>query len=70
MLVKIDGIQVAALSYNRRYEGAIAPGSHLLRLIQIPDTVSSRSETTHLVVRKGLTYHLTATRLGHEVMLR
>ena len=70
LLLKIDGQQVTSITYNRGYDAPIAAGPHTIGLVQLPDTVTSRAEPIRLVVRKGKTYQLNATRVGHQVTLQ
>jgi hypothetical protein len=59
--LSIDGVQVAVLGLNQRYEGVLRPGKHLLSMTTNPRTEGLTRLTQRILdAEPGKTYALTA----------
>ena len=68
--LKVDGKQTAQVYYNRRYEGPIAAGSHVLSVEPVIGRGNTRPTETRLNVESGKTYTFTASWQDTAIVLQ
>ena len=68
--IKIDGVQTAAIGYNRRYEGAIPAGPHVLTVFPMVSHGNAKPTDTKLNVEPGKSYSFTAMRQDIQLVLK
>jgi hypothetical protein len=68
--LKIDGVQMTPIAYNRRYDAPIAAGSHVLTVYPVVSREGARPTEKRLNVEPGKTYTLTAKRADIEIVLQ
>ena len=68
--LKIDGVQMAPIVYNRQYDAPIAAGSHVLTVYPVVSREGARPTERRLNVEPGKTYTLTAKRADIEIVLQ
>jgi hypothetical protein len=56
----IDGVEVANLPFNRRYEGTLTPGEHVLSISTTPRKNGPELNNRRLNAKPGKTYSFTA----------
>ena len=68
--LKIDGVQMTPITFNRRYDASIASGSHVLTVFPVVSREGARPTERRLNVEPGRTYTLTAKRDDIEIVLQ
>jgi hypothetical protein len=68
--LKIDGVQMAPIAFNRRYDAPIAAGSHVLTVYPVVSREGAKPTERRLNVAAGKTYTLTAKRADIEIVLQ
>ena len=67
--IKIDGVNVGALSMGETYRGSLSPGQHTVSVLLRPNQLSLSPTRKSFTVAKGQTYTLTAAWQGQTVVL-
>ncbi|MEO8440418.1 MAG: hypothetical protein ABI540_09375 [Spartobacteria bacterium] len=67
--LKIDGVQKAQISYNRRYDAPLAAGAHVLTVSPVIGRTASPT-VTRVIVAPGKTYTFTAAWQDTEIVLQ
>lgn len=68
--VSIDGVQVAKVNFNGRYDAPVAVGQHVVTVLPIPNREFAKPSETRLTVEKGKTYSFTAKRSDVAIILK
>ena len=68
--LKVDGVQTARISYNRRYDEPIAAGSHVLTVYPVTSLEGAKPTETRINVQPGKTYTFTAARDDIQIVLK
>jgi hypothetical protein len=68
--LSVDGREVANIVRDRRYDGFISAGNHVLSVVALPDILFREATSTRLTVQPGLTYVFTAGWESDHVVLR
>jgi hypothetical protein len=68
--LKIDGVQTASIGYNRRYDGAIPAGPHVLTVFPMLSQENAKPTDTKLNVEPGKSYSFTAKRQDIQLILK
>jgi hypothetical protein len=68
--LKIDGVAMAPLAYNRRYDAPISAGSHVLTVYPVVSREGARPTEKRVNVEPGRTYTFTAKRVDIEIVLQ
>ncbi len=68
--LKVDGVQTAQIYYNRRYEGQLAAGPHVLSVAPVIGRGSTRASETRVNVEPGKTYTFTASWQDTAIVLK
>jgi len=68
--LSIDGREVADIVRDRRYDGFISAGHHVLRVVALPNIDLRRPTSLRLTVQPGHTYVFTAVWESDRVVLR
>lgn len=68
--LKIDGVQTAQITPNRRYDAPLAAGSHVLTVFPVFSLEGARPTERRLTVEPGKTYTLAAAKQDAQVVLK
>jgi len=68
--LKIDGVEMHPIAYNRRYDAPIAAGSHVLTVFPVISREGSKPTEKRLNVEPGKTYTFTAKRSDILIILQ
>ena len=68
--LSIDGREVADIVRDRRYDGFISAGHHVLSVVALPNIELRRPTSLRLTVQPGHTYVFTAVWESDRVVLR
>ena len=68
--LKIDGVETAKITYNRRYDAPLAAGQHVLTVYPLPSREGARPTETKVNVQPGKTYTFTAARDDIQIVLK
>lgn len=68
--LSIDGREVGDIVRDRRYDGLISAGRHVLTVIALPNRELRPATSTHLTVQPGHTYVFTAVWESDRVVLK
>ena len=68
--LSIDGKEVANIPWNRRYDGYVSPGRHVLTVLALPNTAFRQPTSMRLTIRSGRTYVFTAGWDSDRLVLR
>jgi hypothetical protein len=68
--LKIDGVQTATITYNRRYDAPLAAGAHILTVYPVVSLKGARPTDTRVNVEPGKTYTFTAARDDIQIVLK
>jgi hypothetical protein len=68
--LKIDGVETAKITYNRRYDTSLAAGEHVLTVYPLPSLEGARPTETKVNVQPGKTYTFTAARDDIQIVLK
>jgi len=68
--LKIDGKEAAQITYNRRYDAPLAPGSHILTVYPVVSLKGAKPTEIRVNVEPGKTYKFTAARQDIQLVLQ
>jgi hypothetical protein len=68
--LKIDGVLVDQISYNRRYDAPLTAGEHILTVYPVISMEGARPTQTRVNVAPGRTYMFTAARQDIQIVLK
>ena len=68
--LKVDGVQTAQIYYNRRYEGQLSAGPHVLTVAPIIGRGNASASVTRVNVQPGKTYTFTASWQDTAIILQ
>ena len=68
--LKIDGKEVAQISYNRSYNAPLAAGSHILTVYPVVSLEGAKPTEIRVNVEPGKTYKFTAARQDIQLVLQ
>ena len=68
--LRVDGVQVAQITYTRRYDAPIAAGSHVITVYPVHSMQSARPRDRQISVESGRTYTFTAARQDVDLVLK
>lgn len=68
--LSVDGREVADILRDHRYDGFVSAGRHVLTVLALPNTESSRPTSVRVTVRSGRTYIFTAAWEADHLVLR
>ncbi len=68
--LSIDGREVADIVRDRRYDGFISAGHHVLSVVALPNIELRRPTSMRLTAQRGHTYVFTAVWESDRVVLR
>lgn len=68
--LKIDGKEVAQISYNRSYNAPLAAGSHILTVYPVVSLEGAKPTEIRVNVEPGRTYKFTAARQDIQLVLQ
>jgi hypothetical protein len=68
--LRIDGVEMTKITFNRRYDAPLAAGEHVLTVYPLPSLEGARPTQTKLNVQSGKTYTFTAARDDIQIVLK
>ena len=68
--LRVDGVKVAEISYNRRYDAPLAAGSHVVTVYAVNSQDLGKPTDIRVNVASGKTYTFTAVRHDVNMVLR
>ena len=68
--LKIDGVQTAQITPNRRYNAPLAAGSHVLTVFPVFSLEGARPTETRVTVEPGKTYAFAAAKQDAQIILK
>jgi hypothetical protein len=68
--LRVDGVQVAQITYTRRYDAPIAAGSHVITVYPVHSMQNARPRDRQINVESGRTYTFTAARQDVDLVLK
>lgn len=68
--LRVDGVNVGQIAYNRRYDAPIAAGSHVITVYPVNSLENARPTDRKVDVESGRTYSFTAVRKDIAIILK
>lgn len=68
--VRVDGVNVAQIAYNRRYDAPLGAGPHVVTVYPVHSMEGARPSDTKVNVESGRTYSFTAVRKDIDIVLK
>jgi hypothetical protein len=68
--LRIDGVETAKITFNRRYDAPLAAGQHVLTVYPLVSREGARPTDTRVNVESGKTYTFTAARQDIQIVLQ
>ncbi len=68
--LKVDGVEVGQISYNRRYDAPLAAGTHVLSVFPVNSLEDAKPSERQVTVESGRTYTFTAKRQDIQLVLK
>ena len=68
--VRVDGVNVAQIAYNRRYDAPLSAGTHVVTVYPVVSLEGARPTETKVNVESGRTYSFTAVRKDIGIFLK
>jgi len=68
--VRVDGVNVAQIAYNRRYDAPLSAGPHIVTVYPVHSMEGARPSQTKINAESGRTYSFTAVRQDIAIVLK
>lgn len=68
--LRVDGVETAKITYNRRYDAPLAVGQHTLTVYPVISLEGAKPTETRVNVGPGKTYTFTAARQDIQIVLK
>jgi hypothetical protein len=68
--LRVDGVSVGQIAYNRRYDAPLAAGSHVITVYPVNSLENARPTDRKVDVEPGRTYSFTAVRKDIGIVLK